>query len=563
MEYQKIIYPRLVVSFFWTSVLHIFPLSIFLFTRHLDLVHPFEWLMKSTLQVFNVKTWLYTIPLHGLIFALGFLFSKEHSSPPVFSVSRFQSVYNLFSRNCILKATVYALLGITVPFLYLMICEECITYVSPDSLGVVYLNEENVFLIICGLWTGLYYFLRFDINSEKQLQFPVVQQVKFLELRSQLPYTIRESFKLSVVPVFYFIPLYYWIGDWVCSIFQAVMKVKLESSLTSISGLFSIPLFLNAFIMSGIYILLIRILLLVMQIHLYEHYSFSLIKQNNPNEILLSCALSQQSIPIIQYLAFYDLFVISTNKKSLRWQIFALSQPGGHPHTWNSILFESLKIMNHLIGQIEEIYDVPVVEPKPPPVPKHIHMRHITERDRQILCGPVPLSPPCKLRNLNVPQQKVLVPEPKSLADELWNKLYLVYGEVCNHPLIKFFFAPKPDARIRFLISNSQPIVWATQSISELAAKALTEDQFGIVLKDLPVIINTLLQLKTSLDKTGNFQKKFQKRDFDFCMKAALKSAVKRSLYKIAIAYSYYLTELPLPPENLQSMQNFVSFREC
>jgi hypothetical protein len=45
-------------------------------------------------------------------------------------------------------------------------------------------------------------------------------------------------------------------------------------------------------------------------------------------------------------------------------------------------------------------------------------------------------------------------------------------------------------------------------------------------------------------------------------MKAALRSAVKRSMYSICITFGDYVKELPLTKEVLQQLQDVLIFRE-
>lgn len=564
MELQKLFFIRLITSVFWTTLLHVFPVTLYLLVTNFDIVHPIQCMRETLLKVLTVGNWFYLSPICGAVFFLGYVQFQEFMTPPVFSASRFQALCNLFNKNNVLKGSIYLMLGFLLPVLYLGLNDNSLSKKCEDFSKHSCLNESSVFLISSGVWTALYYFLRFDICAEKHLQFPIIQQLKFLQIRSQIFPVLKQSLKQSTVPVFYFLPFYYWNGNGILYLFKVLFKLKNgTSTLTTVSGLFNISIFIHAWLISGAFFMVINMLQLMMQIHFTEHHSFQLIKQPNSDLMLLSTALGQGNKPLVQYLGYYDLFIIATSQTSNRWQIFTLSQPGGHPHTWNALLQECLKLMNIFIGEIENIYKVPEPKRSPPPIPRHIHVHEFSPRGMDMTSGPTPLSPGCRLRNLVAPQPRMHVVESKTRFDLLREKINDHISEIYKNPGINYIFGEIPDAKIRFLVSNAQPIIWATQSLAELSAKALVEDKFGIVLKDLPIIISTLLQVKNSLDKLGNIQKKFQKLDHDICMKTALKSAVKRSLYKISIEYSDYLTDLPLSQENFQCMQNFVNFKEC
>ncbi|KAK6627752.1 hypothetical protein RUM44_010231 [Polyplax serrata] len=565
MEYNKIIFSRLLSSFLWTVALQVFPLLLYILLTNFDVLHPKEWLVNSASIVFNFGTWLSLMPIHGLIFAIGYIMSLEHKKPAPLMVSRFKFCANIFTKTNLIKFFMYVSVGILVPWIYLKLNNFEMWLECRELSGSYCLNENSVFLVACGAWTAAYYFVRYDLLVEKHLEFPIIRQLKFLQIRYKFLNIFDICLISSIVPLFYYLPIYMWYRVSINQLFEFVLATTVEPMiLTGLTCILRISLLWQSWLIATSFFAIMKTLDLMIQIHFTERCEFALIEQPNSNAVLLSTALGENNMPIIQHLACYDLYILAMSQKSTRWQIFTLSQPGGHPHTWNAILSESLKLIESFIHEIETICKVPEpVKPKSP-VPRHIHVRDMTVRHEEIITGPVPLSPTTKLRNLVEHPAKVEVKErQKSAMDEFRMKMDTLLEKIKHNSVIHYIFGNKPDAEVCYLLSKSQPLIWVVQSIAELSANALHEDQFGIVLKDLPLIINTLLQLKYSLDKLGNIQNKFHKRDDDICMKAALKSALKRSLYRIAIAYSDYLTDLPLSSENLSCMQNFVNFKEC
>lgn len=565
MEYRKLLFSRLIAAFLWAVVVQVFPLSLYVLLFNFDLVHPVEWFLKSAVSIFNFGTWVSLLPVHFLIFGIGYVSSQEHTKPRLLFASRFKYFWSCFNKSNALKSMLYFFLGVVISWTYLKFKHKTLLVECQNKPDALCLDDKIVFLISSGIWTSMYYFVRFDLLADKHLQFPIIKQVRFLQMRSKYSMVLHSCLYMSIVPIFYYFLFYLWYGKQVTVIFEVLISATTESfSFSGFSALLNYSLLIDAWILSYILFTTVEGLHLMILIHFTEQFSFALLKQPNNNSALLAAALGEQSIPIIQHLACYDLFNLSMSQKSNRQDIFTLSQPGGHPHTWNAIMHESLKIIQGFISEIDSMYKAPEpVEPKSP-IPRHIHIRDMTIRHEEIFSGPVPLAPVSKIRSLvnhyQVPKKQE---NHLSKLDEVWTKveaLKEVY--IQQNSVVKYIFGAKPDAKIRFLLSNAQPLVWVTQSISELAANALLEDQFGIVLKDLPLIINTLIELKFSLDKLGNIQRKLQKRDYDLCMKASLKSALRRSLYRIAIAYSDYLIDLPLSPQNLNCMQNFVKFRE-
>jgi nucleoporin NDC1 len=142
----------------------------------------------------------------------------------------------------------------------------------------------------------------------------------------------------------------------------------------------------------------------------------------------------------------------------------------------------------------------------------------------------------------------------------------LLKQKILNSSVVIFLFGELPEKRLRhMLVTKGQLVIWTTQSLALLASASFEEDSYGVVQKDLPAIITALLQLKQILDKllkAGSYKKSYRNDRFDIKMKNALRSAVKRSLYRIAVTFGQYLNELPLSNDSLQQMQNFLKFKE-
>ena len=133
-------------------------------------------------------------------------------------------------------------------------------------------------------------------------------------------------------------------------------------------------------------------------------------------------------------------------------------------------------------------------------------------------------------------------------------------------PIVAYFLGELQENRVRYLLRMSQPIIWVVQSLSYLACASLTEDRYGIVQQDLVIIITSLLHLKQTLEKVPKIVITTKRTNalnmHDVNMRTALKSAVKRSLYKIAINFSPFIKDIGLPIEAEQQMMGFIEFRE-
>ena len=135
-----------------------------------------------------------------------------------------------------------------------------------------------------------------------------------------------------------------------------------------------------------------------------------------------------------------------------------------------------------------------------------------------------------------------------------------------SKPLINYVFGEQDDHKIRYVLFNGQPVVWAAEAISSLAVFSLSEDSYGIVQKDVPTIINSLLLVKQALDKLQKSIILARKVQVDDKLSreifTSLRSAIKRSLYRIVTNFEPYINDLSLEPLTIEQLQSFLNYRE-
>lgn len=416
-----------------------------------------------------------------------------------------------------------------------------------------YLVGDVFFLICCGLWTGFYFFIQIYVSS-RHLVFPVIQQRKFSQFRSNVLLLFKESFSLSMKPTLYFIIIYYVWGSQIENSFMnffSLAKSPNESSFL---------IYFYAWWFATVYFFSMNLIRFFFYLYLTEAVQFPIIKENQ-YVLSLQEAILMNNLPIIQNLACLDLFLLS-HWSNLRRQIyFTLSQPGGHPHNWNNLIESVLKLFNDYIDLLKKSTENPLNQEKNKP-------------DTISSSYPIqsPLSPNLKFRNLrnmsclnnyiddaidvshNLPETSPLDWLKTTLKEKITkfvNLTKILLG-------INFLFGELPQVNIQKCLVNGHLIIWASQGISELATKSLTEDKYGIVQKDLPVIITTLVQLKQSLDKLNKMpalSRKGVMDDFHLKMKASVSSALKKSLFNIYLHFGQFFHEFPLSNEVKQYLQ--------
>ncbi|KZC03984.1 Nucleoporin Ndc1 [Dufourea novaeangliae] len=285
---------------------------------------------------------------------------------------------------------------------------------------------------------------------------------------------------------------------------------------------------------------------------------------NDDSGITLPEALSMDKIPIMQHLGYLDLVTMAQKEKSRRGILFTLSQPGGHPYNWNCLLEKCTSFVKTFTDdlnqacirsqeQIQMSVPIPAAITKGSTVRREYvyHMRSLVKEETA------------------VPTQEDEIK--KDVENELfiqkfiktkWND-FLAY--LFSKPLIFYIFGEIEGGKVCHILFNGQSIIWAIDAISSLAVLSLDEDSYGIVQKDLPLIINTLLALKQTLDKlhkSNIMTKKHGDEKFIKQIFQSLCAATKRSLYRIAINFEDYIEDVPLEPTAMEHLYNFLAYRE-
>ncbi|XP_069692637.1 nucleoporin NDC1 [Periplaneta americana] len=566
LTYRDIFLWRIATAIFWSIILQALFLIAFLVIINFNPWHPVIWIQHSVAISVSLGTWLYICPLGMVICAQGMVCCKDFVMVNKYCGSRFSIFCNIFSLRNLIICILHVIIGGFITWIYLSLLggkysklvTECGTEPKRNCLV-----EEYIFLILNGVWIGIYFFLHNYIFGSKALLFPVVQQLKFLQVKAELQPLLKQAMVDAFTPTLYFVILYYWKGGTIQYFVQDLVGYNVEDrSLDTIFGFLNLSLLFYAWFFSSMFMLTMYTMKLLFQVTLTEHTVFPVTAMFGHHDCpTLYQALAMADIPIIQHLGFLDLKILAEKDRARREELFTLSQPGGHPHNWNAVVEEGLKLINTFTENLnransegQPMADTKQTAPvqESTPITSTFRMRNMSLRAADLACQSQGGAPP-------------LQPTPfESAIRALKLQWVQTLDALCKKPGICFAFGELPDAKVRFQLAQAQPVVWAVQGLSRLAATSFSEDAYGVVQKDLPAIIAALLCLKQSVDrlqKAGNY-KRVQRAEHEARMKAALRSAVKRSLYCICIAFGDFVKELPLSKDALQQLHCFLAFRE-
>ncbi|KAF8928387.1 Nucleoporin NDC1 [Dissophora ornata] len=141
---------------------------------------------------------------------------------------------------------------------------------------------------------------------------------------------------------------------------------------------------------------------------------------------------------------------------------------------------------------------------------------------------------------------------------------------VFKHPKLQEQLRNVPNAKVFHATEDFQLTVWSFQSLARLVVASYKEDRYGIVQKDIPKVLETMLRLLMSLEHfllTEGRLEKFVSGPYSAHVDAqrlvnrrslALAEALKTSIYQIVITFKEQLGEFVLAKAYANRLEHFI-----
>ncbi len=143
-------------------------------------------------------------------------------------------------------------------------------------------------------------------------------------------------------------------------------------------------------------------------------------------------------------------------------------------------------------------------------------------------------------------------------VDERSKILVNIKQKLLRYRVFSYLFGEEESAKLDFILSqNSQIIIWITQGISAIVAHSLDEDSYGVVQYDIKAILKSFIKLKAALEKVSAINTIAKDRNL-----IALKSSLRRSIYRITNNFSRYFDDMLIDPEDVRTLNGFITFKE-
>ncbi|XP_049870665.1 nucleoporin NDC1 [Pectinophora gossypiella] len=558
---SEIFSQRLIVAVLWNLALQTFLAVSLVFLIQVDILHPLSWIASTFQDIFSWKMSLNIVLLGLVSFFQAYIYGCYYMVPPPKYFTRFSMFLNLFSIQNMIFSVLYALCGYFTMGLYSSLAQSNFNVLKKTCKNYdgQCLMEQSLFLQFGGMWMGLYYFLNVHIFSTNILMFPHIYQDKFQQIKLAISNIIALGFKKSIMPVAYYCIFYYLWGNKPRNVVSDVYSLYLEDApLDNMLNLISSGIWIGLWFYTSLFLVSVYTMKTIFNIVLTEPMRFPI---ESDRSLTLHNALAQK-LQFNGYLGAQDFRIMAITDSARRIQVFKLSQPGGHPRNWNHLLEVSLSTINNFSKELEIING----DGKPLGLDNSPQKKSLN------------ITPPSGLMYNNL-RNMAHSPELLELKDHNRNKVdntfttvmkeecYGLLHKLCQKPGINYFFGELTDTKLKFLLTQAQPVMWTCEGLAFIAASSLKEDKYGIVQTDLPIVISALINLKQSLDKISKPglvpRKHILHDELAIRMKSALISSVKRSIYKIVITFSKYIHEIPLDPDVQVAIQPFLLCKEA
>lgn len=560
---RKICTERFTFVIFYSIAAQYILLLIFLFLVNLQLLHPILWIKSTFFILFSFYTWLWTLPLIFTIAIYGIFNLKPYLKPKEFHGSRFVSFYKNFVQQLIILM-LNALIGFLTAHLYIKYLKEDYRVFKLKTEVLTVLNEKHLFLLLSGLYMGVYYF--FKRRAPQLIIFPVVQQSKYVLLRQQFYATLKASMVTSLMPVTKFVLFFTVTSKILIYLTSAIFFLDIEekSFWDGFSILMDARLMLFVWILSSQILSNMDLMYQLTNILATEPKQFPI---EDKGELTLCEALSFNKFQITQQLAAQDLFLLSERANgSRRIQFYSLSIPGGHPNNWKQLVAQSLSLIDNYSSELSKSIEKITINKNNNKCPPFFKMQNPTlsnEVAEKLLVRQYNENYGIRSMAETPLQDQAKVGPPtfqQTLIKNLNEKVEALKKRVQALPIVFYCFGEAENAKLCFLlVQQSQQVVWTSLGLATIIAASLKEDNYGVVQNDIKRILKALLRLKSILDKISSVNLGDKKIDRNYF---ALKSSIKRAVYKIVTVFSKYFDDLNMDADEVRALQPFVFFKE-
>lgn len=545
-ECKKICVERFKYVLLFSAAIQYLLLIIFAIPLDLRFLNPYRWftelfaILCSPLSLFNV---IYGIlSLNVLLKEKAYYGTRMYKFIMRFSHESFTLFLNIF-------------IGLFTSRLFVRYLGDDYKEATVEQEGKSVLNGFYSYLMLNGIFMRCYFYFKcHDDENCLNISFSMVHQSKFSQIKRETIEVIKSSLVRSLMPTFHFVGFYILFGNTFNAFLQKISLIEVNDQQSFWNGLIlslNIRLFVYSWILGSLILCNMELLKKIINIFATQPKQFAISSKND--EITLTKALEIKRFQITRHLAAQDLAILSDSANDTRRkEFYELSIPGAHPHNFKNLVKQVLGIIDEFNNEMKTNLEY-VAKNRNNNVNStndavknfYEHKRIIREKNE--MHG---------IRRFN--SSPIILQHDDENAEKNSKLLMKVKEKLLSNQIIGYLFGEPECGKLNFLLSqNSQVLIWLIEGISSIIARSLKEDNYGIVQHDIKPILKALLKLKSTLDQVGAINTIVKNRNF-----VALRSALRRSLYRIVIKFSQFFEDMLLDPEDIKTLHTFVTFKE-
>jgi len=397
-------------------------------------------------------------------------------------------------------------------------------------------NHKHIFLFLAGTFSGFLEGVAFHFQNGNYMNLPIIGLDRYTLVKLKLQ-TNMLSFGLSAANSMKYFYTLYLFGS---ILGGGIYRPSGLSYTELISPSLAVSCWLSIFFIKAISVSISSCLSVhcTTPLHMELHN-------------LLQGAASDQ--PLLALLSLQELSDQTVGRPDVRREVFSLSLPGGHPHTWTSILESTNRYLGSINKDLSEL-----LSPT-----KKVQIEEI---------GPNPATPVFSpnMRRLapngtNFKQATPVTVRP-SFSERLASQWADIQESMKKRPLVGWLVNTPADVAYRKIFARSQAAIFSAEILSHIASSSIKEDSYGIVQKYLPEMLNCLLSLEQNIDRCRGQGIVYRKKTADLPdihLKQELRCAVKSAIFRIVIAFQEHILAVPVSSEFKQKIKNYQQFLEA
>lgn len=526
---------RMLQALRWTMFVQLSSLSIFGFLFQL---------LLSILKLNNVpykpfSFWLRIFLYVVFIFLLCVRFQKDSrilessSSNRIILLMRNFLYQNIWTGITLMLAGAIAnwsYLSFLLPYNYTVMYNQC-----QDESKSYCVNEVFVFIFTLGLWEGLVYFLNSYIFKQHEIfAFKANQQTTiFQDIKINIRTILVKSFKNAIRPTLVFIVLYIIFRDLILNVFAKLLLVHANEKMNLLS---SVHFVLIAFLTNTMFLYATNLILFIFNVVLTKRHVFTI-------KDLLQALSEDHQISCIKKLVYLDLVLLTEQNQERRKEIYKLSQPGGHPKTWNFVKEKCLQNITDYMKLLDHDNSKKEKHNNPPAISNSLHLHnHSNMRN---------LVQDSSFKHVEPKKSNLIVTLASNALTRYKNNLY----KLKNLPIYTYLVSD--EQVVLSQLNDYQCVLWSIRSLTALICEALNEEAYGVISNDINDIILILLDFKAIVEDAKSAGGTVQfKHSVKHKYKREIRYCIIQCLYKISNYYATYLDSLNLPKTALLQLKS-------